>query len=429
MNIDSTETSSKNPFVQNWLRFERNEIFLLLSYFFYGIAFSHFEAYAPVWLQALFVNESNLLIGLVTVIPSFVGLIAATIWGIAADRFGTKKFVLLGIAGFALMFLILIFSTSIVYFLVVLLIGFLFGTAHSVNVYALATRSIDKPKEITLAKLTITVSLSYVIFSQLPAFISDNFTYAKTIQLIIAVVAMCIAFLFAIFIKEKRVTEDIEENKIEITGQKKKVVLTTLPFLFAGFMVLIFMFQASAGFWAYSSNYFTETLEVEWKFYAILLMVKTALAIPLSFLLSRIKSTKRNSWIAIIFIAWICFSYLMMMLFPENWIFLFVLYSVPMYPLYNIAFFSLVTSITSEKKRATAYGILNSLGTFGYISGILLLGFFADISVKGIEIMFLVSLIFACVTLIIAILMFVIRTKKEIIMPIKEKEEGIEVQS
>ena len=93
MNIDSTETSSKNPFVQNWLRFERNEIFLLLSYFFYGIAFSHFEAYAPVWLQALFVNESNLLIGLVTVIPSFVGLIAATIWGIAADRFGTKKFV------------------------------------------------------------------------------------------------------------------------------------------------------------------------------------------------------------------------------------------------------------------------------------------------------------------------------------------------
>jgi predicted MFS family arabinose efflux permease len=189
------------------------------------------------------------------------------------------------------------------------------------------------------------------------------------------------------------------------------------------------MFQATAGFWAYSSKYFTENLGVEWKYYAILLMVKTAMAIPLSFLLSRVKSTKRNSWIAIIFVVWSCLSYLMMMLFPDRWILLFVLYSIPMYPLYNITFFSLVTTITNEKKRATAYGILNSIGTFGYISGILLLGLFADLSSKGIEIMFLVSVIFACVTLMIAILMFVIRTRKEITMPVKDIEEIKEAQS
>ena len=429
MNQEIATTDKKSAFVQNWLRLERNEIFLLLSYFFYGMAFSHFEAYAPIWLNALLVNKSNLLLGLVTVIPSFVGVVAATNWGIAADKFGTKKFILLGLAGFAIMFLVLIFTTSTTYFLVIILIGFLFGSAHTGNIYALATRSIKKPKEITLAKLTITVSLAYVIFSQLPAYISDTFENAKTIQLIIAVSAMCISFLLSFFIKEERITENIEENVTETENQKKKIVITILPFLFAGFMILIFVFQAAAGFWAYSSTYFTVNLGKEWKYFAILLMVKTALAIPLSFLLSQIKSTRKNSWVTIIFISWICFSYLMMMLFPTNWILLLILYSIPMYPLYNISFFSLVTSITNEKKRATAYGILNSIGTFGYISGILLLGFIADRSSKDIEIMFLVSLILASVALVTAILIFVIRTRKEIIMPSKENEEIKETQS
>lgn len=429
MSIDNIENKKKNTFIQNWFRFERNEIFLMLSFFFYGIAFANYEAFAPVWLRNLFDVNLYVLIGLVTVIPSFVGVIGTTVWGIFADKFGTKKFVLIGLAGFAAMFFTLIFTTSEIYFLVTILIGYLFGTAHTANNYALATRTINKPKEITLAKMTMMISFSWMIFVPLAGYISDKFVHAKTIQLIIAVVAILIAFMLAIFVKEEKVTEETLEVTEEQNSQKKKVALTLIPFLFTGLMILVFMFQSAAGFWAFASTYFTETLDVSWKTYSILLIIKTGLAIPLTFSLSRIKTTKQKSWVSIIFIAWICFSYLMMMLFPNNWMLLFALYSVPMYPLYNVVFYSLVASFTNKEKRATAYGLFNSIGTLGYIVGILLLGLIADISAIGIKIMFLVSLILAGVTLIISILIFVIRTRKEIIIPIKEKEEGIEVQS
>ena len=67
MSIESNGEGNKSTFIQNWFRFERNEIFLLLSFFFFGMAFANYEAYAPVWLQTLFNVDSFLLIGLVTV--------------------------------------------------------------------------------------------------------------------------------------------------------------------------------------------------------------------------------------------------------------------------------------------------------------------------------------------------------------------------
>ncbi|MHA1188583.1 MAG: MFS transporter, partial [Candidatus Heimdallarchaeota archaeon] len=172
-----------------------------------------------------------------------------------------------------------------------------------------------------------------------------------------------------------------------------------------------------------------DTLMVDGKYFSIFLIIKTAVAVPLSFLLSRIKSTKTYSWVAIIFIGWICLDYLLMMLYPMNWIMIIIIYSVPMYPLYNIAFYSLVTNLTNKEKRATAYGVFNTIGTVGYIIGILLLGLAADKSSEGIFVMLKVSLIFGAITLAIAVLLFITKTRKEIEMPNKEKEEMLEAQS
>ena len=309
LNQDIHTDLNKNTFVQNWIKFERNEVFLILSYFFFGLAFANYEPYAPFWLSSIFEVDTFLVTGLVMVIPCFVGAIGTTMWGILADKFGKKKFVLLGMTAYSLMFLALIFTPSPTYFLIMVLVGYLFGSAHFANLYALATKSISKPKEVTLSKITMTISLSWMCFSPLVGYIYDNFANAMTIQLIIAICAMVIAIVFAAFIKERNEPkEKLEDTTVSVIDKEQVSIrkpLTVLPFLFAGVMLLVFVFQMTAGFWAYTSIYFLETLVVEGKYFSIFLMIKTAVAIPLSFGLSQQKPTAGLQLFSLVGFVWI----------------------------------------------------------------------------------------------------------------------------
>ena len=76
-----------------------------------------------------------------------------------------------------------------------------------------------------------------------------------------------------------------------------------------------------------------------------------------------------------------------MTIFPERWIATLILFSVPMYPIYNVSFYALITNYSSSKRRARAYGIFNSIGTAGYVVGTLILGAITDYSSKDIFIM------------------------------------------
>ena len=135
-----------------WLNFERNEAFLLLSFFCIGAAFANYEPYASFWLSKLFKVESFLTIGLVFVIPSISVALATPFWGYLADRFGIKKFVLFGVIAYSILFFSLIFAQSSVYFLVAVLLGSLIGAAQSSNYYALGERIVNKPNKNTNCK-------------------------------------------------------------------------------------------------------------------------------------------------------------------------------------------------------------------------------------------------------------------------------------
>ena len=82
----------------------------------------------------------------------------------------------------------------------------------------------------------------------------------------------------------------------------------------------------------------------------------------------------------------------------------------------NVFFFSLVDIYSNEKRRATAFGIFSTFGTLGYVTGILLLGTFADFSSSGIFIMFPVTLAMQAFGFVIAILLYflVFRKNKKI---------------
>ncbi len=404
---------TKNSGVKSWFSFERNEIFLLLSFFFFGVAFANYEPYAPVWLHQIFQEESFLIIGLVAVIPSTMVAIGTTVWGIFADKFGTKKFVLIGIIAYTLMFFSLIFTTTSQYFLVVVLIGSLLGSAQSANFYALATKSIDKPKEMVLAKMTIIISLSWVILSPIIGWIYDSFSNAMTIQLIIAIIGCIITITLAFLIKEG--TDDGKEVQKEEVKQKKSP-LTPFILIFIGILLLAFTYQITGGFWAYTSIYFLDTLNIKGFFYSFFLIAKTALAIPLAFFIGNVRKTIKITWIIILFSGWLVIVYLIMMLFPTQWILILIIYSLPMYPIYNVSFYSLVTRFSSSTRRATAYGIFSTLGTIGYISGVLILGIVADRFSEGIFSMLPTSVIFASITLFSAIVFCILiyLKKKEV---------------
>ncbi len=103
-------------------------------------------------------------------------------------------------------------------------------------------------------------------------------------------------------------------------------------------------------------------------------------------------------------------NYLLITLFPGNWLLFLFMNSIPMYPIYNILFYSFVTSSSTYQRRATAYGIFNTIGTGGYVIGIIVLGIIADYSPLCIYVMLRVSLIAASIALIFAILLYFITT-------------------
>jgi MFS family permease len=414
--IDSISTNTKKR--SDWFNFERNEILLLVSYFLFGIAFANYEPYAPVWLSQIFQEESFLIIGFVVVIPSLIGVIGTPLWGFLADKFGVKKFVIIGMFAFSFMFLglvfVVLFNGSTTLFLVLILIGYLIGSAQTSNLFALATRSVNKPKEVVLAKFTMSVSIAFVIFSPLAGWIYDYFTNSAVIQLSIAVGTVFISTVIIFFVKEGK-KETVEKEIVQQT--KKKEPLTLVPFVFSFLMIFTFLYQSGAGFWAYSSIYFLKELSVEGVYFSIFIIVKTALAVPLSLLLGRVKSKKRIGIIIASFTSYYVLVYVLMTIFPTNWILLIIFNSVPMYPIYNIFLYGLTASYSQKSKRATAFGIFNAIGTLGYIIGIIILGVIADHwtsgTYAGIFSMFPMTIIATSITFILALIFYLIRLRRE----------------
>ena len=409
-------SSTKNRILSNdWIHVEKNEIFLLLSFFFIGAAFANYEPYAPFWLQELFKEESFFIIGLVFAIPSIAVAVGTALWGYFADKFGIKKIVILGLFAYAILFLSLIFTTSATYFLIAILIGSFIGAAQSSNFYALGAKVVNKPKTMVFAKMMVVVSLSWIIMSPVVGWINDSYPEEERItvmkiQLMIAVIFCAISLIFCYFIKEKHV----KLEKSPIIFQQKSNLLTYFSLIFVIIIAAAFFWQTTGGFYAYSSIYFLDILELKYSYYSLYLILKTALAVPLSILLGRVKKHNINILLVLVFAIWSFISFFFMMMFPLNWIMILIIYSIPMYPLFNITFYSILSNYTLEERRATAFGIMNAIGTSGYVVGILVLGLVADYFIKGIFAMLIAAFIFATVALFTASLFYLFtKLKKE----------------
>ncbi len=398
----------KKVFKNHWLSFEKNEIFLLISFFFLGGAFANYEPYAPFWLQDLFSVNSFLIIGLVTIIPSIAVAVGTSFWGYFADRFGIKKFVLLGIFSYCILFFSLIFTTNATYFLIAVLIGTIVGAAQSSNYYALGEKIIDKPRTVVFAKMIGAISLSWVILSPIIGWISDTYEEepltAMKIQLIIAVVFCVISLVLALFIEEKNQEKyEIEEN-LKLSNRR---TLTYFPYLFTIMMMVVFTWEMTGGFWAFISIYFLDVLVIPRTLYGVYLIIKTALAIPLSFLLGRVKRHGKNTLIMIMFGTWSVIMFFFMMMFPLNWLMILLLYSIPMYPLYSVTYQNILSDLTPKERRATAFGIMATIRTIGYVVSILLLGFIADKLIKGIFTMLIASFVFSVIALTFILVFYI----------------------
>ena len=186
--------------------------------------------YAPVWLKQIFTAESYFILGLVAVIPNILLALGTVIWGRLADKYGTKPFVLLGIGAAFLMYSsLLLFVRTASQFLAIILIGNIFVAAELANIYSMATLSVKKDKEVVLGKITIAMSLSWLIASpvagfirdavkdmsvekkeQISAFFSRFFSPAVSenldmlFQLLIAIIAVILAFISASYVKTEK---------------------------------------------------------------------------------------------------------------------------------------------------------------------------------------------------------------------------------
>ncbi len=439
--------------------FERNEILSLLGIFFLGFSTAMFSPYAPIWLARIFDIDSYFILGFAAIIPSFVIIIGTTVWGIFADKFGNKPFVLLGLLGSSLMYFTLLFITNAVFFLIVLLIGYVFISAQTSNFYSFATITSSKKKEVILGEITATFSLAWLISSPLAAFIHDNaFTFSlqwyssisfdqlithgslnptnaiaafatslskffspeiannpsQGVQLFIAVLSSLIAFIIVLFTKDKK-QEKKEKQDVEERKQKGKI--TDFKLIFLIIMVIAFFQQAtSGGFWAYASLYFIDTLQTPATHFGYFLIATTSIGVVLALALGRIIKVHRVVYSIIACTTIQLVIYTIMALFPTNSTIGLIVYSFPMYVTSSISLYSLVGTFSNKLRRSTAYGVYNTLGITGSVSIVLFMGLSADKLPQGIMILPTFAMITSIFPLLLAIvLLIILKRKKELI--------------
>ncbi|MHA1115536.1 MAG: MFS transporter [Candidatus Heimdallarchaeaceae archaeon] len=384
--------------------FERNEILILLAIFFVSLSFANFSPYAPVYLKEIFSVNSYSALGAISIITNAMIVVGTPIWGRLADIFLPKKFVILGLGSMALMYFSLIFSNSSTFFLLVIFIGFLFGSAQTGNIYALATKSTKKTKEVVLSKISIVMSLSWLIMSPIAGKIFDTMDNSYQIQMGIASISCFVSLIIIFFVKESK---ELEQEKTEVNSFDGKEKITDFVTPFAILIALSFVFQAaSGGFWSFNTLYFIDFLEIKARVYSNFLVVVTILGIFVSYLLGKVKTDLKNATLIMIFSFFQAIIFGIMTFNPYNSVLNLIFYSVPMYPIYNISFYWVVTSLSNVKRRATAYGIFNSIGLLGIIAGVILLGIVADKTTTIIS-MLKVSFYISIVSFLFSIVLFI----------------------
>ena len=241
---------------------EKNEILILTGIFFLGISTAMFSPYAPIWLSQIFNVEQYSILGFVAIIPYFVIAIGTTVWGIMSDKFGNKRFVFMGFIAAGLMYFTLMFIDNPYSFLAVMLVGYIFISGQTSNIYSYATLTSSKKKGVILGEIAATFCLAWLVASPVAALIHDNAATfslnwysssnvssiinlnaqtptngilnfasmlskffsdelvnrpAQGVQLFIAIVSCAIASIFILFTKEER----REKKKIERTRIKE----------------------------------------------------------------------------------------------------------------------------------------------------------------------------------------------------------------
>ena len=449
MVMDIQENKKKRFYV------ERNEVLILIGIFFLGFSTAMFSPYVPIWLARIFEVKSYFILGFAAIIPNLVIIFGTTIWGIAADRFGNKYFVVLGLLGSSLMYFTLLFINTATIFLVVLLVGNIFISAQTSNFYSFATVTSKKKKEVILGEITATFSFSWLLSSPLAAFIHDNaYTFslkwytsipfdqllihdslnpsnfisrlalalskffspaiaqnpAQGVQIFIAIICCLISFIIILFTKNDKLNKQDKKQQEEKPTKGK---ITDFTSIFVILMIIAFFQQAtSGGFWAYASLYFIDHLQTPATYFGYFLIATTALGVIISVILGRIIKIKKVM-ISILVCTFIqLMAYIIIAIFPTNSTLDLVVYSFPMYVVAGISLYSLVGSFSNKLRRATAYGIFNTIGLSGLISIVLFLGLAADKLPQGIMVMPIFAMIISIFPLLFSVILFAFLIKK-----------------
>ena len=423
--------------------FERNEILILVGIFFLGFSTAMFAPYAPIWLESIFAVDSYFILGFVTIIPNLLIAIGTTVWGILADRFGKRKFVLMGFIASGLMYFVLLFVNTSLMFLLVMLIGYMFISAQTSNVYAYATLTSSKTKETILGEITATFSIAWGVSSPIAGSIHDAAKNPNTfvsklssvlpnafsheikanpdmgLQLFIAVFVCIIAFIIILFSREDEKFET--ESNID-KAEIKKTKVTIFPIIFALIVITaFFQFANSGGFWSFASVYFINTLDTSAIHFSYFLVATTILGSILALLLGRVTRTGKILLCIIAGMAVQVTIYSLMTIFPSKTILGLIVYSFPSYVVSNVSLYSLAGTFSNKMRRATAYGLYNTIGLSGSISATLILGLLADSSLsnyfsENIFIMLPATLVLATLAFVFSLfLLLFIRKKKELI--------------
>ncbi|MCK4895655.1 MAG: hypothetical protein KAS47_02535, partial [Candidatus Heimdallarchaeota archaeon] len=83
------------------------------------------------------------------------------------------------------------------------------------------------------------------------------------------------------------------------------------------------------------------------------------------------------------------------------------------YVVFSILLYSLVGTYTERKRRATAFGIFNTIGLLGSVSSALILGSVADNSSMGLFVMFYIVVGFSVTVFLLSVLLMILFRKNQ----------------
>ena len=363
-------------------------LIILIAQFTQSLGQSLYSPFIAPWLMDLG-GKSYLRYAIAASVPYLLMFLTTPLWGRLSDIFRRRKlFLALGLLGFSIQYIGLMLVKSEEQFLTVVILMALVIGAYQANLISLASFLAPPSRSgEVVALINISLSLGWLIGSPVGGVAYDSLgASARFIQLPVASMLLLIsAILVLLFVpepeteqKREHASQLAETNEINYTMNKESEANRMTWIVLLWIALLGFILNLAAGsFWNFGFPYFVLELGASGFLFSLMLVLTTALGIPVSKWIGNQLDKKPNFPYLTMISAGYVIVFFGIALTKDPIVGL-LLYSIPLFALQMVVLPGLAVQHSPKRARSAAVGLVQGFSLGGSVVGSLFIGYLVD---------------------------------------------------